>query len=191
MQIPQRLTPQQFAEMAQLEARFYGTEYIAPPEEAYRWYCRLPHSTVAATEHGRVIGFINLFPVKKEIYARLRHGTLSDAELLTEDLCDPNDAESELLMFLSCIVVDPDHRKDRLALRLLQQAMLRYRPFAHLCTTVLIDTVTSDGERFARSLGFLPLGPSAHDSLLLEQPYAALWDRVTELLSPQAPKNEP
>ena len=85
--IPQ-LTRQHFLEMEALELRFYGEEFITPPEEAWHWYTRHPHSAVAAEMNGRLAGFVNLFPVQPEVYQALREGRFNDHFMVLDDVAD-------------------------------------------------------------------------------------------------------
>lgn len=87
--------------------QFYGEEFITPPQEAYRWYQRYPYTVVAAAHNDNIVGFVNLFPVKKHIDEALRAGEFNDHFLTLDGVEDIHIAsDTPLHMFLCCVVVD-------------------------------------------------------------------------------------
>lgn len=159
------LTLQHFYDMEALELQFYDAEFITPPEESYRWYLHHPHSTVAATDGKRLIGFVNLFPVLPEVYEALRAGTFNDHFMEMEHIA-PLTAQP-LHMFLSCVVVDKASQGRGIARQLLRAAV---QPYIGLpCLRVITDNVTTDGEHLSQRLGFTRLCRSDHDSEIYEQ----------------------
>ena len=98
------------------------------------------------------MGFVNLFPVSDEVFAKLKAGEFNDKNLSVDDIVDigsvlgdlPNEP---LHMFLSCIVV-------------------------------VIDNVTKEGRRFSMKYGFEPIGETQHDSMNFIQKYADFCKRV-------------
>lgn len=162
------LTLQHFYDMEALELQFYDAEFITPPEESYRWYLHHPHSTVAATDGKRLIGFVNLFPVLPEVYEALRAGTFNDHFLEMEHIA-PLTAQP-LHMFLSCVVVAREYQHQGIARQLLQAAV---QPYASLpCLRVITDNVTADGCRLSERYGFTRLRRSDHDSEIYEQKWS-------------------
>ena len=191
------LTLADFEQMAALEARCYGSEFIAPAEEAHAWYQRFPYTTVAlgvdAGSHegcapGRIIaGFVNLFPVIDEVYTALRAGQFNDAELTVGQIADiaavrpadePAGAAAPLHMFLSCIALEPQYRGKGLARRLLVAATNQYRGVESQIDAIVTDNVTPEGVRFSRRYGFELVGPSNHGSQVFAQPYARFLTHV-------------
>lgn len=174
-----KLTFDHFRQMEQLELQFYGFEHITPAEEAYAWYERYPNTTVAALDDGKVVGFVNLFPVKEGIYRSIRAGKFDDGALTLEGLVDPfGSSEEPLHMLLSCIVVSREHRAQGLARQLLQQAVRQYQDVAHRCKSVVTDNVTAEGERFSERYGFATVCCSDHESRVFEQPYEDFCAKV-------------
>lgn len=166
--IPQ-LTLQHFREMEALELQFYDAEFITPPEEAWSWYARHPHSAVAAAINGKLVGFVNLFPVKPTVYQALREGRFNDHFMVMDDVADITD--TPLHMFLSCVVVAQEARPLGLTRKLLQAAA---QPYANLpCVGVVTDNVTADGCRFSERYGFTRVCRSDHDSWVYEQSWEA------------------
>ena len=169
-----------FEQMAQLERLYYGEEYITPPAEAFAWYRRYPYTVLAAADADKVVGFVNLFPVKSFIYEALRAGRFNDHFLTSdgvEDICTA--ADTPLHMFLCCIVVHAAYRAQGLTRLLLQKAVAQYAPVRHRCTEVVTDNVTVDGESFSRRYGFRLLCRSDHGSAVYVQSWQdferAVW----------------
>ena len=171
--IPQ-LTEQHFYDMEALELQFYDAEFITPPEESLRWYGHHPHSTVAAECDGRLIGFVNLFPVQPEVYTALREGSFNDHFMELEHVAPLT--TTPLHMFLCCVVVDKDYQRRGIARQLLRTAV---QPYIGLpCLSVITDNVTPDGERLSKRLGFTHLCHSDHDSEIYEQEWTEFLSRV-------------
>lgn len=78
----------QFGEVEALEARCYSSEYITPADEAYAWYRALPYTTVMAQSAGRIVGALDMFPVKDGVYRALRAGRFNDKYLVADDVVD-------------------------------------------------------------------------------------------------------
>lgn len=163
-----RLNTQHFYDMEALELQFYDAEFITPPEESYRWYIHHPHSTVAATDGKRLIGFVNLFPVLPEVYEALRAGTFNDHFMELEHVAPLTAAP--LHMFLCCVVVAREYQHQGIAHQLLQAAVQPYAPLP--CASVITDNVTADGCRLSERYGFTRLRCSDHDSEIYEQKWS-------------------
>lgn len=158
-----------FKQMMQLEREFYSEEYIAPAEEAYNWYRKYPFTTVAASNGSKVVGFVNMFPVKEEVFESLKAGNFNDKNLHINDIESLN--SSSLNMFLSCIVVKKEYRKIGLTKKLLQQAVKQYKDVEDRCNWIIIDNVTEEGARFSEKYGFSFVRHSFHGSNIYMQPY--------------------
>ena len=200
----ERLRIEHFHQMEELEASFYSRDLITPASEAYRWYTLHPHSTVAAKEDGfarggdslsedecpqgesssceggRIIGFVNLLPVRTELFERVLRGSFNDADLVAEDIL-PLSALDDMPfgLFLSCIVVDRDHQGKGLARELLAKAMESYFQMDAIeAHRVVTDNATAQGERFSQSLGFEYVGPSDHGTQIYAIEVEALLERL-------------
>lgn len=180
LQIPDELTEQHFEQMAALEAQYYGEDSITPPTEAYRWYKRYPATTIAAAVGDQIVAFVNLFPVKEEIYDALRAGQFNDHTLTLEGLVDPQtESDEPLHMFLCCVLTEPAYRGLGLTRHLLSLAVEQYEPVQQRCRRIITDNVTPEGAAFSRHYGFEQVQTSDHNSLIFEQDYADFVAHVT------------
>lgn len=179
LEIVDELTEQHFEQMAALEAQYYGEDCITPAAEAYRWYKRYPGTTIAAAIGGKIVAFVNLFPVKEPIYKALREGCFNDHTLTLEGLADPFDESGEPLhMFLCCVLTEPAYRGLGLTRHLLSLAVEQYEPVKSRCRRIITDNVTPEGAEFSRRYGFEQVQTSEHASLIFEQDYAAFAAKV-------------
>ncbi|MGN0784124.1 MAG: GNAT family N-acetyltransferase [Candidatus Aphodomorpha sp.] len=161
------LTLPDFERMEALERACYDAAYIAPAAEAYAWYLLEPRSTVALSEDGRLIGFVNLFPVREAVFRALLSGSFNDSGMTAGDLAPAGAAAKHL--FLSCIAVAEPYRGRGVSGRLLRMAAAQYAaaPDAQLVT----DNVTAAGRRLSERCGLSFLGESGHGSWI----YAGDW----------------
>lgn len=174
IEIIPELTYQHFEEMEALELQFYGPEFITPPQETWRWYQRHPLCTIAAGMGGRIVGFVNLFPVQPSVYELLAAGHFNDHFMELADVADVS--SPPLHMFLSCIVVAEEARPFGVTRRLLQAAVQAYSGYQ--CKSVVTDNVTHAGAAFSERYGFTCRCRSDHNSWIYEQDWASFTARV-------------
>lgn len=180
MKLGHSLSYAHFEQMEQLELLYYGPEYITPAEESYRWYQHYPYTVVAAEAAGKIVGFVNLFPVKEHIAQALKAGVFNDHDLTPEGVVDLAAVQQgPLHMFLSCILVKPEYRRHGLTLTLLRAAAAQYASVYHRCVEVITDNVTAEGERFSQRYGFRKLCLSHHNSVVFSQP----WQHFVQILA--------
>ena len=155
-----------------MEAQFYGEEHITPWARAFEWYRRFPYTVTAACgDDGKMIGFVNLFPVFKEVYEKIREGTYNDKFLTAQEIA-AIDGEEPLYLFLSCVVVLPAVRETGILKELLLAAVEPYRARRVMC--VITDNVTKEGCRFSERLGFRRICNTMYDSVIYEGDFDAL-----------------
>lgn len=170
------LTREHFHEMEVLERQFYDAEFITPAAETWRWYERHPHCTVAAEIDGGIAGFVNLFPVRPEVYTALQAGRFNDHFMELEHVAEITD--TPLHMFLCCVVVAREHQRRGIARQLLRAAVT---PYAGLpCLKVITDNVTVDGCRLSERYGFTLLGKSDHNSQIYEHDWGDFVSRINQ-----------
>lgn len=163
-----------FVEMMLLEKQFYSENFITPAKEAYKWYIKYPFTTVAAEFNDKIIGFVNMFPVKEEVFESIKAGDFNDQNLTLTDIESLN--SKQLHMFLSCIVVDKKYRNLGLTKKLLQSAVEQYEDVQDRCNWIIIDNVTEEGVRFSEKYGFSFVCNSSHGSKIYMQPYKKFVD---------------
>lgn len=170
------LTYGHFEQMEALEARSYGSEFIAPASEAWAWYQCHPASVTAAVDatSGAVVGFANLFAVEKPVFDALLAGTFNDATLTADQILPlPRAGEPPLrTMFLSCIAVDEHWRGRGMACFLLREAARFYAGAVAPDARIVTDNVTPAGARLSERLGFGFAGFSDHGSRIYERDFA-------------------
>lgn len=175
--IVNELSYRQFEEMEAMEKRYYAAEFITPASEAWKWYQEYPLSTIAAQVDEKIIGFVNLFPVKSEIYLLLRAGRFNDSLLRVEHL---DNGRGELCyMFLSCLVVAQEFRGLGVTNMLLNAAIKPYLGFP--CVSVITDNVTEEGVRFSENFGFSFICESDHHSKIYEQSWVNFVAQIKNL----------
>lgn len=137
-----------------------------PAEKAFEWYGVYPYTTVACRKGRKIIGFINMFPLKDEPASKLRKGALKAGSLDIGDIgslavIDPSRKKS---MFLASIAATEDLSEATL----IKEALSQYEDYADCFNKVYIDAVTDNLERLAKEYGFTFLGRTEHDSDIYE-----------------------
>ncbi|MGL4737214.1 MAG: GNAT family N-acetyltransferase [Cellulosilyticaceae bacterium] len=165
MRIKETLVFEDFVQMYGLEALYYTEEHITPAEESYRWYQQHPYSVCALEDGGKIMAFINLFPIGEDLFEQIKSGTFNDKELKAEQLVDIRQpVEGTVHMFLCCIVIHEDYRGQGVLKQLLQEASRPYEGIQIEC--MITDNVTPEGERLSRKLGMQYVRETVFESVI-------------------------
>lgn len=169
MKIKKNLIIEDFIHMEELEKMYYDEEFIAPYEEAYEWYKSKEYSVIVVEDNHKIVGFMNIFPIKKWVFNELKKGTFNDKYLTPNEIIDFNTCEGGIYnLFLSCVVIHSDYRKSE-ALNMILKAYAQYysdiRKDIEL-QYIITDNVTKEGERFSERLGFSKVIDSEHESVV-------------------------
>lgn len=186
MKIMQDLTESDYMKMEALEGRYYTDEHITPWQEAFSWYEKYPWSTRVMSCDGEIAGFLDLFPIKKNIYESLSNGTFNDKELTGDGIVDILSVRDETMpLFLCCMVVDEAYRKKGVLMKLLKDHLVWYDDVARernlKFSSVITDNVTPEGERFSVRMGFNKITETRYDSVIYEKEYADFRRMIEEL----------
>lgn len=174
-----KLEKQHFYEMFELEKRFYPEEFITPVEASFEYYTRYAYSTVAAAQNGRIAGFINLFPVKEEVFSAILAGSYNDSGLTSSDIADISECGSaKLNMFLSCIAVEECTCRHALTGALLRAAIENYAHIAPRFELIATDSITDAGRRFSLRMGLTPIAYSDHATTVFTGSYSEFCSRA-------------
>ncbi|QRG67759.1 hypothetical protein [Brevibacillus choshinensis] len=171
--------------MEQLEKRYYAEEHITPYAESYEWYVQRPHSILALEEDHRIIGFMNLFPVKPEIYEQISNGTYNDKYLTYREIIPVEEGPvPSMSLFLSCIVIDDEYRRSPALTMLLGSYLEYYETFRRKGVRmegIVGDAVTAAGERFLSKIGLKRHCASDHDSTIYRGTYPDFFAAVSAM----------
>lgn len=185
MKIKKKLTIADFMEMEAMEKQYYNSDYIADYKNAFDWYEKFSFTSMAIFDEGKIIGFLDLFPVKEPIVDLLKKGMYNDKNLKTEDIVDIRKIkEGQFNLFLCCIVIDKAYRKSDASKLLLKTYMNFYQSFLTQGISfdeVITDNVTVEGERFSEKLGFKKLLKSDHGSVIYCHKFNDLCEVVKNL----------
>jgi hypothetical protein len=173
MQIITHFTIDDFKEMQELERKFYDDDHITLYEEAYKWYEKYPYTVCGLRGEGRIIGFINMFPIKEHIFQAIKAGAFNDRDLVSDDIVNiDKPIGSKVNMFLCCVLIDDEYRQTD-ALSILLAENIRY--YKHIQTkieSIITDNVTDKGEAFSKRFGFTRVTESEFDSVIYMADYS-------------------
>jgi len=171
--------------MESMEKEYYSPEFIADYNEAFDWYNRFSFTTMAIEDQGRIVGFLDLFPITRKTFDLISQGTFNDKNLTAENILDIRKTDlAPVNLFLSCIVIDKAYRKTE-ALKILLKA---YVDYYNACISrgiiidqIITDNVTLEGERFSAKIGFRKILDTNHSSVVYCQSYNEFSLKVTGL----------
>lgn len=160
------LTSADFKAMYELEKCFYDEAFITPYEESEKWYKAHPHSICVLSHEDKLIGFMNLFPIEKNLYDLICSGQYNDALLTDKDILPLEAMKNGGYLFLSCVAIAPAYRKTDALKTLVRRYVTRYQNVEVF--GIVTDNVTAAGERFSQRMGFKCVGPTDHHSVIYE-----------------------
>ncbi len=184
--IKKELVKNDFIIMEDLEKLYYDEDYITKAEESYRWYIHSSNSIVVIEHNGEIVGFMNMFPIKDEIFNKIKNGEYNDKFMTYKDVVLLDERE-ELIhnLFLSCIVIHEKYRGGE-ALKILLQEYLRiyeqYVSRGFKFNNVITDNVTENGVKFSKKIGLKPIIESDHGSTICMGRYEELLTTVKKLI---------
>ncbi|MGL5650070.1 MAG: hypothetical protein ACRDDY_19745 [Clostridium sp.] len=184
MKLKKNLKEEDFKVMKKLEAKYYDGEFITPYEEAYRWYMTYEYSIRCVECDGKVVGFINMFPISDKVYDLLKVGKFNDKYLKLEDLINLDTYKgNDLNLFLSCVLIDSEYRKTDALTSILNEYVKVYKEVNKnfKIKNVITDNVTQGGANFSERLGFHKVIDSNHDSVVYEITFEDFIKNVREL----------
>jgi hypothetical protein len=181
MNIKEKKTLQDFILMEKLELKYYSEEHITPHKEAYEWYLAFPMTDVALEENGKIVAFMDIIPIKDDIFNKIKKGRLNDKYLTTEDMIDLAQlkAGETVNLLLSCIVVDEAYRKTNAIKIMIKEHLKNFQSYIDkgiIFDSIITSNVTKQGEKFSSGMGFSRVGSSGHNSVL----YISKFDKFAD-----------
>lgn len=174
MKIKLDLELKDFEEMSKLEERFYDLAYITPANEAFEWYKKNAMSTVALYEGVQLVGFCNVFPIKKNVFDAIERGEFNDSELTYEHMLAEAEYGEAINLFFSCIAISESYRSKEVIQMLLDTCLDYYDRWIESgvrIRKIIMDTVTPEGAKFAKRCGLEFLRESHHESRIYGTSY--------------------
>lgn len=171
MQIKLKKNLQDFIQMEKLELKYYSEEHVTPHKEAYEWYKAFPKTDVSLEENGKIVAFIDIIPIKDDVFNMIKKGRLNDKYLKTEDMIDLDllKAGETVNLLLSCIVVDEAYRKSNAIKIMVKEHLKNFQVYIDkgiMFDSIITSNVTKQGEKFSSGMGFNRIGSSGHNSVL-------------------------
>ena len=178
------LTLEDFKKMSDLESKYYDESHITPYEEAYRCYLSFPWSNKALWDNDILIGFLDLYPIKNDLFNQIKAGVFNDKNAGLDDVLDIfNNCDEKINMFLSCIVIDKEYRKTGALKKLLKEQIDFYKDqgvFFNV-SSIITDNVTKQGEGFSKRIGLTKVIETDHNSVVYIGDYMEFVKRIEEL----------
>lgn len=154
MEVMKEFIKEDFKEMEELEREFYEDDHITPHEEVYRWFQKYPYIVSSVKECDKIIGFVNIFPIKKKVLEKIQSGEFNDKDMTVDDIVDISMVTNErIYMYLCCVVIKKEYRKSDALKLLIKETCKVYKNFEGNIECIVTDNVTLEGERFSKKLG--------------------------------------
>ena len=103
------LTFEDFIKMEEIDHQYFPDENISPANEAYKWYLADPNSCVVVKDNSKVVAYVNILSLKKDVYDKVKHNEMNESQIRVTDLELNKDKYFNYLYF-STIAIDKSHR---------------------------------------------------------------------------------
>lgn len=163
------LTLEDFIEMERIEHQYFLDENISQAQEAYKWYKKDKNSCFVIKNQTKVIGFVNILSLKKEIFDKIKFNEMNESEIKMSDLELSKDKYYNYLYF-STIAIDKDFKNIKTLLQVLNitiKKILEIVNQGYKIKEVMADCLTKEGEKISeRFLKLKPFNKTPHNSTI-------------------------
>ena len=163
------LTFEDFIKMEEIDHQYFPDENVSPADEAYKWYLADPNSCVVVKDNSKVIAYVNILSLKKEIYDKVKHNEMNESQILVTDLELGHDKYLNYLYF-STIAIDKPHRDIQTLRELIDitsQKIIEIVNQGCEIKEVMADCSTPEGEKITqRFLKLKPFMKTSHNSMI-------------------------
>lgn len=172
-------------QLHQMEKKYYTEEHIAPYEEVYKWNQKFPWSSAVLEEDGKIVAFLDMFPIKEHLLQKIQSGTYNDSNLTYEDIVDITTVkQGHFHMFLCCMVIEKEYRNKDTQKLLFNQLIDFYatnKTDQVIIDRIITDNVTEEGIHLSKKLGFKKAIDSDYQSTIYLGKYDSFVKTVKSL----------
>ncbi len=164
-----KLTLKDFIKMEEIEHQYFPNENISSAQEAYNWYLADNNSCVVVKKNEKVVAFVNILSLKKDIYDKVKFNIMNESEILVHDL-ELNKDKYDNYLYFSTIAIDKNYRNTQTLRNLLNvtiEKIIEIVNFGCEIKEVMADCATQQGEKIAqRFLKLKPFIKTSHNSVI-------------------------
>lgn len=163
------LTLEDFIKMEEIDHQNFPDENISPAREAYKWYLADPNSCIVVKNSSKVIAYVNILSLNKEIYDKIKYNKINESQIQVSDLeLDKNKYYNYL--YFSAIAIDKKHRNIKTLRELIKitgNKLFEITSQGFHIKEVMADCSTSQGQKITqRFLGLKPFMKTSHNSII-------------------------
>ena len=163
------LTIEDFIQMEKIDHQYFLDENVSPAEEVYKWYIADPNSCVVVKFKSKVVAFVNILSLKKDVFNKVKHNKMNESEIVVEDLELDRDKYFNYLYF-SSIAIDKNHRDIKILRKLIAKTIQKIIEIVNMnceIKEVMADCSTPEGEKITqRFLKLKPFKKTSHGSII-------------------------
>ena len=163
------LTFEDFIKMEEIDHQYFPDENVSPAEEAYKWYLADSNSCVVVKDNSKVVAYVNILYLKKEVYDKVKHNEMNESQILVSDLELDKDKYFNYLYF-SAIAIDKNHRDIQTLRELIDITSAKIIEIVNQGSEikeVMADCSTPQGQKITqRFLRLKPFMETSHNSMI-------------------------
>ena len=163
------LTFEDFIKMEEIDHQYFPDENVSPAEEAYKWYLADSNSCVVVKDNSKVVAYVNILSLKKEVYDKVKHNEMNESQILVSDLELDKDKYFNYLYF-SAIAIDKNHRDIQTLRELIDITSAKIIEIVNQGSEikeVMADCSTPQGQKITqRFLRLKPFMKTSHNSMI-------------------------
>ena len=164
------LSRQDIEEAVGLDKLVYDKQYSGTVERCLEWAKVNPDIYIMIKENDHVVAYANIMPVTGECYMQLRSGSFLDMDI-TPDMILPYQKNQIHNIYISSVVVHPDHRNIHVIRTLLRKIKNKFKQLENdniYVTRILVDAISPAGIKLCWLFKMRIVGITQHHSVIYE-----------------------
>lgn len=164
-----KLSLDDFIEMEKIECQYFPNENISPAIEAYQWYKIDKNSCFVIKQQSKVIGFVNVLSLKKDIFYKIKFNEMNESDIKMDDL-ELNKDKYYNYLYFSTIAIDKSFRNLKTLKELLNVSIKKILEIVNqgfIIKEVMADCLTKEGKKITeRFLKLKEYNKTSHNSTI-------------------------
>lgn len=172
------------SECLKLDAKVYEPKYVGNKDVYEKAYTNNCENFIFAidVESGKLAGYLMITPLEEETYREMRKGNSIDTTFIKIDNIIPLRKDEDNYMYIYSLVVNPEYQGMGISKKLADKLFdnLQVLNEEYKINAVLGDTINPKAFGNMLRYGYIPVGVTNHQSVLIEKVFVEQADESQE-----------
>lgn len=162
-------------ECIKLDEQVYEPKYVGDKNFYTTAHNVRPENIIFAVDasNGRLAGYLLTTPISKAIYQKMKTGEYIDTNLIQNKDIRNISSVNENYLYIYSLVVSPEYQGLGISKELVSKLFSIIDELSKTCkiNSILADTINPKAFGNMSKYGFVPIGVSSHESIIIEKHY--------------------